>query len=63
MDDVNLVDTGQLLAVLRIEGHVGLRVVGDDLDLTAEQAARGVDFVDSKPQRHIHRLAVGVERT
>ena len=61
MHDGDLVLQRRLLGELRIELHVRLGVVVDQLDLPAEQAARRVGLLDRKRQRVDHRLAVDVE--
>ena len=61
MHDGDLVLQGGLLRVLRVELDVRLRVVVDQLELPAEQAAGGVDLLDRQGQRVDHRLAVDVE--
>ena len=61
VDDVDLVVARELLRVLGVERDVGLGVVLDDLDLSAEQAAGGVDLLGRQRRRQHHRLAVGVE--
>ena len=61
MDDIDVILARQLLGKLRIERHVGLRVVGDLLKLHAEQAAAGIDLVDDEADRLVHRLAINVE--
>ena len=61
MDHVHLILTHKLLGVLRIERHVRLGVVGNDLDLLAEQAAGRVDLINGQAHGHVHRLAVSIE--
>ena len=61
MHDGDLVLQGRLLRKLRVELHVGLSVVVDQLDLPAQQATRGVGLLDGKGQGVDHRLAVNVE--
>ena len=61
MDDGDLVLQRRLLRELRVELHVRLGVVIDQLDLPSEQAAGGVGFLDRKRQRIDHRLAIDVE--
>ena len=61
MDDGDLVLQRRLLRELRVELHVRLGVVIDQLDLPPEQAAGGVGLLDRKRQRIDHRLAVDVE--
>ncbi len=61
MHDGNLVLQRRLLRKLRVELHVRLRIVVDQLDLPSEQAAGRVGFLDGKRQRIDHRLAVDVE--
>ena len=52
-----------LLRELRIHLHVRLRVVADQLELLAQQAAGSVLLLDGQRQRIEHRLAVDVEAT
>ena len=58
---VDLVLAHELLGVLRVERHVGLRVVAEDLDLLAVQAPARVDLLHREAHRHVHRRPVGVE--
>ena len=46
MHHIDLVGAHQLLAKLRVERHVRLRVIGGDLDLAAQEAARRIDLLD-----------------
>src|SRR3954471_6732516 len=61
MYDGDLVLQGRLLRELRVELHVGLGVVVDQLDLPAQQTTGGVGLLDGKGQRVDHRLAVDIE--
>ena len=61
MHHVDLVLAHELLGVLRVERHVGLRVVAEDLDLLAVQAPARVDLLHREAHRHVHRRPVGVE--
>ena len=61
MHDGNLVLQRRLLRELRVELHVRLRVVIDQLDLPSQQAARRIGLFDRQRQRIDHRLAVDVE--
>ncbi|MNT42059.1 hypothetical protein D3C72_1784580 [compost metagenome] len=56
-----LVAQGRLLRELRIELHVGLRVIGDEVQLPAQQAAVGIDFFRREAQRVHDRLAIDVQ--
>ena len=48
MDRDNLIAKRELRRKLRIKLIVGLRIVGDQFDLLAEQTALAVDFVNCK---------------
>ena len=61
MHDGDLVLQRRLLRELRVELHVRLGVVVDQLDLPAEQAAGRVGLLDRKRHRVDHRLAVDIE--
>ena len=59
MDHIHAVAHGELLGELGIELDVGLGVVADDLDLTPEQPAIGIDFFDRQFDGIDHRLSGG----
>ena len=61
MHDGDLVLQRRLLRELRVELHVGLGVVIDQLDLPPEQTTGGVGLFDGQHDRIDHRLAVDVE--
>ena len=61
MHDRDLVLQRRLLGELGIKLHARLGVVVDELERPAEQAARGVGFLDGEGQRVDHRLAIDVE--
>ena len=61
MHDGDLVLERGLLGELRVELHVRLRVVIDQLDLASDEAARRIRLLDRKRQRIDHGLAVDVE--
>ena len=63
MDHVDTVAHGKLLRVLRIELNVRLGIVVDQFDLTAQQAAGGVDFLDRELDGIDHRFAGRGERS
>ena len=61
MHDGDLVLQRRLLRELRVELHVRLGVIVDQLDLPAQQAACRIGFLDGKGQGVDHRLAVDIE--
>ena len=61
MHDRDLVLKRGLLGELGVELHARLGVVVDQLDLPAQQSARGIGFLDRERQGVDHRLAVDVE--
>src|SRR6185437_15827243 len=61
MHDGNLVLERRLLRKLRVELHVRLGVVTDQLDLPSKKAASGVGLFDRERKRIDHRLAVDVQ--
>ncbi len=62
-EQVDLVDVEQLVVDARHRRGVGLVVVVDELDLTAEKAATGVDVLGPDLHRDQRRLAVAGERS
>src|ERR1700730_291446 len=60
LHDGHLVLERRLLGELRVELHVRLRIVTDQLDLPAKQTAGRIGFLDGKRQCIDHRVSVDV---